>query len=68
MEVSQKLETRRQESRSTRYVWLVERADLSALVTILGKLADALDVDPTDLIPNRPIHQRPLASVPWPPI
>lgn len=38
---------------SARYVGAVERADVSASVTVLGKLADALGVDPADLIRRR---------------
>lgn len=35
---------------SARYVGAIERARVSASVTILGKLADALKVDPSLLI------------------
>jgi transcriptional regulator with XRE-family HTH domain len=35
---------------STRYVGAVERADVSASVTVLGKIADALDIEPALLI------------------
>ena len=35
---------------STRYIGKVERADVSASVTVLGRIADALGVDPTALI------------------
>ena len=38
---------------SSRYVGSVERARVSASVTVLGKLADALGVDPCDLIRAR---------------
>jgi transcriptional regulator with XRE-family HTH domain len=35
---------------STRYLGSIERADVAASVTILGHLAQALSVDPCDLI------------------
>ena len=35
---------------STRYIGKVERADVSASVTVLGRIADALGVDPAALI------------------
>ena len=35
---------------SSRYVGSIERADVSASVAILGRLAEALDIDPRDLI------------------
>lgn len=35
---------------SARYVGAIERADVSASVTVLGRLADALGVDPAILI------------------
>ncbi|PBB89226.1 transcriptional regulator [Mesorhizobium sp. WSM3864] len=35
---------------SMRYVGSIERSRVSASVTILGRLAKALDVDPCDLI------------------
>ncbi|AOH84380.1 XRE family transcriptional regulator [Sphingomonas panacis] len=35
---------------STRYVGAIERADVSASVTVLGKIADALEVKPSVLI------------------
>lgn len=35
---------------SARYIGSVERADVSASVTVLGQIADALGVDPADLI------------------
>lgn len=38
---------------SSRYVGSIERARVSASVTVLGKLADALGVDPCDLIRAR---------------
>lgn len=38
---------------SARYVSSVERAVVAASVTVLGKLADALQVDPCELIRRR---------------
>lgn len=35
---------------STRYVGSIERAAVSASVSVLGRIADALGVDPCDLI------------------
>ncbi len=35
---------------SARYVGKIERADVSASVTVLGNLAEALGVDPCDLL------------------
>jgi transcriptional regulator with XRE-family HTH domain len=35
---------------SVRYVGSIERAEVAASVTILGQIADALDVEPADLI------------------
>jgi transcriptional regulator with XRE-family HTH domain len=35
---------------SARYVGAIERADVSASVTVLGRIADALKVDAADLI------------------
>lgn len=35
---------------STRYIGSIERGKVSASVSILGKVADALDVDPCELI------------------
>lgn len=35
---------------SARYIGSIERGKVSASVTILGKVADALDVDPCELI------------------
>ena len=39
---------------STRYVGKIERAKVSASVTVLGRLAQALSVDPCDLIRVKP--------------
>jgi transcriptional regulator with XRE-family HTH domain len=35
---------------SARYVGAIERADVSASVTVLGRIADALHVEPADLL------------------
>ncbi|MBB6305028.1 helix-turn-helix domain-containing protein [Rhizobium leucaenae] len=35
---------------SARYVGAIERADVSASVSVLGRIAEALDVDAADLI------------------
>ena len=35
---------------STRYVGAIERGDVSASVTVLGQLAEALGVEPGDLL------------------
>lgn len=35
---------------SMRYVGAIERADVSASVTVLGQIADALEIDPTELL------------------
>lgn len=35
---------------SARYVGAMERADVSASVTVLGRIAEALDVEPTELV------------------
>lgn len=35
---------------SMRYVGAIERGDVSASVTVLGQIADALEVDPGDLL------------------
>ncbi|MCR4522662.1 MULTISPECIES: helix-turn-helix domain-containing protein [Bosea] len=35
---------------SSRYVGAVERADVSVSVTILGRIADALSVEPSELL------------------
>ncbi|WP_283092697.1 helix-turn-helix domain-containing protein [Acetobacter thailandicus] len=43
---------------STRYVGAIERADVSASVTILGKIAEALDVEPGALLKAVPTSPR----------
>ncbi|WP_029005370.1 helix-turn-helix domain-containing protein [Azorhizobium doebereinerae] len=35
---------------SARYIGAIERADVSASVTVLGQVAEALDVDATELV------------------
>ena len=35
---------------SVRYVGAIERADVSASVTVLGRIADALGVEPAELV------------------
>ncbi|QCL97982.1 helix-turn-helix domain-containing protein [Agrobacterium tumefaciens] len=35
---------------SARYVGSIERADKSASVTVLGKISEALDIDPSELL------------------
>ncbi|QYM74491.1 helix-turn-helix transcriptional regulator [Pseudochrobactrum sp. Wa41.01b-1] len=35
---------------SMRYVGAIERGDVSASVTVLGQIADALEVDPGELL------------------
>ncbi|WAC61300.1 helix-turn-helix domain-containing protein [Brevundimonas sp. SL130] len=37
---------------SARYIGAIERADVSASVTVLGQIASALDVEPADLLTN----------------
>jgi len=38
---------------SSRYIGAVERGDVSASVTVLGKIADALSVSPCELVKMR---------------
>lgn len=38
---------------SARYVGAIERADVSASVTVLGQIADALKVEPSELVAKR---------------
>lgn len=38
---------------SARYVGAIERADVSASITVVGQLADALGVDPSELVRRR---------------
>ena len=39
---------------SMRYVGAIERGDVSASVTVLGQIADALDIDPGELLRKSP--------------
>ncbi|MET4232326.1 transcriptional regulator with XRE-family HTH domain [Bradyrhizobium sp. i1.4.4] len=41
---------------SVRYVGAIERADASASVTVLGRIAEALGVEATDLIKRTAVH------------
>ena len=41
---------------SARYVGAIERADKSPSVSVLGRIADALEIDPCELI--RPVRPR----------
>lgn len=39
---------------SMRYVGAIERGDVSASVTVLGQIADALEIEPGDLLKKTP--------------
>ncbi|MGQ3673911.1 helix-turn-helix domain-containing protein [Xanthobacter sp. TB0139] len=39
---------------SMRYVGAIERGDVSASVTVLGQIADALEMEPGDLLKKTP--------------
>jgi transcriptional regulator with XRE-family HTH domain len=41
---------------SVRYVGAIERADVSASVSVLGRIAEALGVEATDLIKRTAVH------------
>jgi transcriptional regulator with XRE-family HTH domain len=41
---------------SVRYVGAIERADVSASVTVLGRIAEALGIEATDLIKRTTPH------------
>lgn len=43
---------------SARYIGAIERADVSASVSVLGQIADALAIDPAELLrrPKRSDH------------
>ena len=41
---------------SVRYVGAIERADVSASVTVLGRIAEALGVEATDLVKRTTVH------------
>jgi transcriptional regulator with XRE-family HTH domain len=38
---------------SARYIGAIERADVAASVTVLGQIAEALDVEPGELLVKR---------------
>ncbi|MCM3500071.1 helix-turn-helix domain-containing protein [Staphylococcus capitis] len=40
---------------SARYIGAIERADVSASVTVIGQIADALEVEATELV--RSVHR-----------
>lgn len=41
---------------SVRYIGAIERADVSASVTVLGRIAEALGVDAADLVKRTAAH------------
>lgn len=41
---------------SVRYVGAIERADVSASVTVLGRIAEALGVEAADLVKRATVH------------
>lgn len=43
---------------SARYVGGIERADVSASVTVLGRIAEALDIEATELVRASPAQKR----------
>ena len=48
---------------SARYVGGIERADVSASVTVLGRIADALEVEATELVRAVPVKAPKKAAV-----
>ncbi len=48
---------------SARYVGGIERADVSASVTVLGRIAEALEIDATELVRAAPARGRKKAAV-----
>jgi DNA-binding XRE family transcriptional regulator len=48
---------------SARYVGGIERADVSASVTVLGRIADALEVEAHELVRAAPANARKKAAV-----
>ena len=48
---------------SARYVGGIERADVSASVTVLGRIAEALEVEATELVRAMPVKARKKAAV-----
>jgi transcriptional regulator with XRE-family HTH domain len=47
---------------SARYIGAVERADVSASVTVLGRIAEALEVEPATLVRPPPRTRRRAAA------
>jgi transcriptional regulator with XRE-family HTH domain len=43
---------------SARYIGAIERADVSMRITVLGQIADALEVDATELVRALPSRGR----------
>jgi transcriptional regulator with XRE-family HTH domain len=41
---------------SVRYIGAIERADVSASVTVLGRIAEALGIEAADLIKRTAVH------------
>ncbi|MCQ8280144.1 helix-turn-helix transcriptional regulator [Acetobacteraceae bacterium KSS8] len=52
---------------SARYVGGIERADVSASVTVLGRIAEALEIDATELLRAAPSKSRKRAAEPLTP-
>ena len=48
---------------SARYVGGIERADVSASVTVLGRIAEALELEATELVRAVPVKARKKAAV-----
>jgi transcriptional regulator with XRE-family HTH domain len=48
---------------SARYVGGIERADVSASVTVLGRIAEALEVEATELVRAMPVKAQKKAAV-----
>jgi len=48
---------------SARYVGGIERADVSASVTVLGRIAEALEVEATELVRAVPVKARKRAAI-----
>ena len=48
---------------SARYVGGIERADVSASVSVLGRIAEALEVEATELVRTAPVKARKKATV-----
>ena len=43
---------------SARYIGAIERADVSARITVLGQIADALELDASELVRALPLRGR----------